>query len=48
MLAAEVVGLLDRTRVDVGIPTYGTPAFLAPDGTVKGKPQPATGDPEQE
>jgi hypothetical protein len=26
----------------------GTPAFLEPDGTVKGSPQEATGDPRQE
>lgn len=41
-------GALEKRARGLGLVPGGTPAFLAPDGTVKGKPQPATGDPRQE
>ncbi|MCH6159790.1 septum formation initiator family protein [Streptomyces marispadix] len=41
-------GALEKRARELGLVPGGTPAFLAPDGTVKGDPQPATGDPQQE
>ncbi len=41
-------GALEKRARDLGLVPGGTPAFLKPDGTVKGKPEKATGDPKQE
>jgi cell division protein FtsL len=39
---------LERRARKLGMVPGGSPAFLAPDGTVKGNPQPAEDDPKQE
>jgi len=41
-------GALEKRARDLGLVPGGTPAFLEYDGTVKGKPEKATGDPQQE
>lgn len=41
-------GALEKRARDLGLVPGGTPAFLEHDGTVKGHPEEATGDPEQE
>lgn len=41
-------GALEKRARDLGLVPGGTPAFLEHDGTVKGKPEKATGDPQQE
>ncbi|NLU67635.1 septum formation initiator family protein [Streptomyces sp. HNM0574] len=41
-------GSLEKRARELGLVPGGTPAFLEPDGTVKGKPEPAANDPQQE
>lgn len=41
-------GTLEQRARELGLVPGGTPAFLGPDGKVKGSPQPASGDPAQE
>lgn len=41
-------GTLDERARELGLVPGGNPAFLGPDGKVRGSPEPATGDPAQE
>ena len=41
-------GTLEQRARELGLVPGGNPAFLGPDGKVKGSPQPASGDPAQE
>jgi hypothetical protein len=41
-------GTLEQRARELGLVPGGNPAFLGPDGKVKGSPEPASGDPAQE
>jgi prefoldin subunit 5 len=41
-------GALEKRARGLGLVPGGTPAFLQPDGTVRGSPDPATGGPPRE
>lgn len=41
-------GALEKRARELGLVPGGTPAFLGPNGTVRGKPEPATDDARQE